>query len=131
MLRQHIQSIQENVNTKDTFIKDCQNKVKELLIALNRSKDENDDITMKLQNTKKEYEKRIIELQENHTNELSQVDSKVRKALLLRDETIKEYKTKLYEAEHKFLEAEEVLSSINNDISDKRVEDRRMKTNKY
>jgi hypothetical protein len=131
MLRQHIQSMQENVNTKDIFIKDCQSKVKELLTALNRSKDENEDIVIKLQTTKKEYEKRIIELQESHANELNQVDLKVRKALLLRDETIKEYKTKLSEAEQKFLETEEVLSSINNDISDKRNEDRRIKTNKY
>jgi hypothetical protein len=133
MLRQQVQALQDNNNTKDVFIKDCQNKIKELLTVLNRSKDDMSDISITLQNTKKDYEKKIQDIQENHAIELQNVDSKVRKALLSRDETIKDLKTKLFEAEQRFLEAEEVLSSINDDISDKRSEGKRYhnKTNKY
>ena len=136
MLRQQVQALQDNTNTKDIFIKDCQNKIKELLSILNRSKDDINDMTMSLNNAKNDYDKKVQELQEKHNIELHNVDSKVRKALLIRDETIKEYKAKLFEAEQRFLEAEEVLSSINDDISDKRTEDKRFKkdknrTNKY
>ncbi|CAE7364996.1 unnamed protein product [Symbiodinium microadriaticum] len=59
----------------------------------------------------------LREAQAQHTAELSRVDEKVRQALAAKDEVIQGLQRELEEAQRRSLEAEELLESLNSDIS--------------
>lgn len=66
---------------------------------------------------KKHFEERLSAVAEEHNAELARIDSKVRKALSLRDDSILQLRTKLQQAENKKIELERILSDLNSGLS--------------
>jgi DNA repair exonuclease SbcCD ATPase subunit len=66
---------------------------------------------------KKRCEDRLCAVSEEHNAELARIDSKVRKALSLKDDTILQLQAKLQQAENKKIELERILSDLNSGLS--------------
>lgn len=56
-------------------------------------------------------------MSEEHNAELTRIDSKVRNALSLRDDTILQLQAKLQQSENKKIELESILSDLNSGLS--------------
>ena len=54
---------------------------------------------------------------EEHNAELARIDSKVRKALSQRDDSIQQLNAKLHQAEDKKIELERILTDLNSGLS--------------
>lgn len=76
-----------------------------------------DFLQAELGNNKKLYEESMSAASEEHNAELARIDSKVRKALSQRDDSIQQLNAKLHQAEDKKIELERILTDLNSGLS--------------